>query len=447
MQFLKKYGLALTVLTPALVSAQSSSSADLTPVFSTIKPSLTAIEAAAATVVPEDYTSTVSGKAFDRFVVIWLENTDYAAALGQADLAYLAESGLLLTNYFAVTHPSEPNYVAAVGGDYFGIDSDAFFQIPSNVSTIVDLLDSKGISWAEYQEDMPYAGFEGFNFSNQATYANDYVRKHNPLIIYDSIANNASRVDNIKNFTTFYDDLNNKKLPQWMFITPNMTNDGHDTTVDVAGSWTRKFIQPLMNNTYFWDNTLILITFDENETYTIQNRVWALLMGGALPKSLQNTTDATFYNHYSEIATVEANWDLDNLGRGDAEANVFSVVANDTGVSIQDVDFSNIYNNKSAPGYFNDFMIPIPPPNVNAVNSNGKGVLPAISSVWANDYSAYTATATSASSSATMSANTTASSAASSTSAAAAHTSSSAAEKLGPASGLLGLIVAAVALM
>ncbi|KAK9388574.1 phosphoesterase family-domain-containing protein [Lipomyces mesembrius] len=449
MQFLKKYGLALTVLTPALVSAQSSSSANLTPSFSVIEPSLTAIEAAAATVVPDELTSTVSGKAFDRFVVIWLENTDYAAAFGQADLAYLSESGLLLTNYFAASHPSEPNYVAAVGGDYFGINSDDFFQIPSNVSTIVDLLDTKGISWAEYQEDMPYAGFSGFNFSNQATYANDYVRKHNPLIIYDSIANNASRVDNIKNFTTFYNDLHNKQLPQWMFITPNMTNDGHDTTVDVAGRWTRNFIQPLMNNTYFWNNTLILITFDENETYTIQNRVWALLMGGALPKSLQNTTDATFYDHYSEIATVEANWDLDNLGRGDAKANVFAFVANDTGVSIQNVDFSNIYNNKSAPGYFNDYMIPIAPPNLNAVNSNGKGVLPAISSVWANEYSAYTASASSASSSASMTANATAtaSHAASSTSAAAAHTSSSAAEKLGPVSGLLGLIVAAVALM
>ncbi|KAK9345533.1 phosphoesterase family-domain-containing protein [Lipomyces starkeyi] len=447
MQFLKKYGLALTALTPALVSAQSSSSADLTPVFSTIKPSLTAIEAAAATVVPEEYTSTVSGKAFDRFVVIWLENTDYDAAFGQADLAELAESGLLLTNYFAVTHPSEPNYVAAVGGDYFGIDSDAFFQIPSNVSTVVDLLDTKGISWAEYQEDMPYAGFTGFNFSNQATYSNDYVRKHNPLIIYDSIASNSSRVDNIKNFTTFYDDLNNKQLPQWIFITPNMTNDGHDTTVDVAGSWARKFIQPLMNNTYFWDNTLVLLTFDENETYTIQNRVWALLLGGALPKGLKNTTDATFYTHYSEISTVEANWDLENLGRGDASANVFSFVANDTGVSIQSVDFSNTFNNKSAPGYFNDYEIPIPPPDVNAVNANGKGVLPAISSVWANAYSAFTASATAASSSATMTASATESTAASSTSAAAAHTSSSAAEKLGPASGLLGLIVAAVALM
>jgi len=30
----------------------------------------------------------------------------------------------------------------------------------------------------------------------------------------------------IKNFTLFYEDLNNNKLPQYLFITPNMTNDG-----------------------------------------------------------------------------------------------------------------------------------------------------------------------------------------------------------------------------
>ncbi|KAK9238084.1 phosphoesterase family-domain-containing protein [Lipomyces kononenkoae] len=449
MQLLKKYSVALAAVVPALVSAQSSSSADLTPIFSTIEPTLTSIEAAAATVVPGEYTSSVSGKAFDRFITIWLENTDYSAAFSQADLVYLSQYGQLLTNYFAVTHPSEPNYVAAVGGSYFGIDSDAFFRVPSNVSTVIDLLDTKGISWAEYQEDLPYAGFTGFNYSNQVTFANDYVRKHNPLIIYDSIANNASRVNNIKNFTSFYDDLNNQQLPQWIFITPNMTNDGHDTNVDVAGKWTRDFITPLMNNTYFWNNTLILITFDENETYTIQNRVWSLLLGGALPKSLQGTTDANFYTHYSEISTVEANWDLNNLGRGDASANVFAAAANESGVAVQTVDFSNIYNNKSAPGYFNDYLIPIPPPDVNAVNSNGKGVLPAISSVWADAYSSYTSTATSASSSATSapSASSNASTTSTTSTSAPAHTSSSAANKLGPASGLIGLVVAAFALM
>ncbi|KAK9246683.1 phosphoesterase family-domain-containing protein [Lipomyces tetrasporus] len=380
---------------PAVVSAQSSS-APVAPSFSTIAPSLTEIEAAAATVVPEEYVSTVSGKAFDRFVVIWLENTDYDAAFGQSDLAHLAESGILLTNYFAVTHPSEPNYVAAVGGDYFGIGSDAFLRVPENVSTIVDLLDTKGISWAEYQENMPYAGFEGFNFSNQTTYANNYVRKHNPLVIYDSIANNATRLDNIKNFTSFYDDLANENLPQWMFITPNELNDGHDTTVDYTGNWTRSFIEPLMNNTYFWNNTLVLITFDENESYAIQNRVWAVLMGGAVPTEMYGTTDDSFYDHYSEIATVEANWDLPNLGRGDAGANVFALVANETDVTVQSVDFSNIFNNHSAPGYFNDESIPIPAPNLTAVNSNGQGVLDSIVSVWGSSSSATSAAATTA---------------------------------------------------
>lgn len=90
-----------------------------------------------------------------------------------ASLAWLATKGITLENYFAQTHPSEPNYVASHGGDYFGMDNDKFNFIDSNVSTIVDLLETKGISWAEYQEDMPYTGFEGNAWVNQETGAND----------------------------------------------------------------------------------------------------------------------------------------------------------------------------------------------------------------------------------------------------------------------------------
>ena len=94
-----------------------------------------------------------------------------------ANLQKFQKQGITMTNYFAVTHPSEPNYIAAVGGDYFGMDNDAFWQVPANVSTLVDLLEDKGISWAEYQEDLPYSGFEGFQYQNAAG-KNDYVRKH-----------------------------------------------------------------------------------------------------------------------------------------------------------------------------------------------------------------------------------------------------------------------------
>jgi acid phosphatase len=45
--------------------------------------------------------------------------------------------------------------------------------------------------------------------------------------------------------------LKNQTLPQWSFITPNMTNDGHDTSVTQAGEWTRSFVEPLLDNEYF----------------------------------------------------------------------------------------------------------------------------------------------------------------------------------------------------
>lgn len=44
-----------------------------------------------------------------------------------------------------------------------------------------------------------------------------------PAVIYNSVADNPERLAKIKNFTLFYDDLKADKLPQWMFITPNMS--------------------------------------------------------------------------------------------------------------------------------------------------------------------------------------------------------------------------------
>lgn len=61
-----------------------------------------------------------------------------------------------------------------------GFSDDHSYTFPSNVSTVIDLLEDRGISWGEYEEDMPYSGFEGVAWVNQRTGANDYVRKHNP---------------------------------------------------------------------------------------------------------------------------------------------------------------------------------------------------------------------------------------------------------------------------
>jgi len=170
--------------------------------------------------------------------------------------------------------------------------------------------------------DMPSSGYTG-NYNNPKTGANDYVRKHNPLISYDSVNTDPSRLDKIKNFTLFESDLAANALPQWMFITPNMTNDGHDTSVTTAGAWSKSFLQPLLSNPNFLGNTLVLLTFDETESYTSNNDVFSVLLGDAVPTSSHGTTDGTKYTHYSMLSTVENNWDLGNLGQGDVGAATF----------------------------------------------------------------------------------------------------------------------------
>lgn len=349
----------------------------------------TDVTATAATALTLSPTSNVPGKAFDRFVVIWLENTDYPKAVGDPNLSYLASKGITLSSYCAVTHPSEPNHIAAVGGDTFGCRDDELHSLPANISSIVDLLEDKGISWGEYQEDMPYTGFEGYAWRNQQNGANDYVRKHNPLVMYESVTTNPQRLACLKNLTMLYKDLDANQLPQWMFITPNMTNDGHDTSVTTAGAWTRSFLAPLMSNPSFMNNTLILITWDENHTYSIQNRVLGILLGDVVPADLVGTTDSTIYTHYSEIATVEANWDLHTLGRYDVGANVFSLVAQKTGDTLRNwtgsPSFDQVHLSKSyvGPLKYRRNNGPWPEPNTLAV-VNGRSVLPSIVDTWSS---------------------------------------------------------------
>lgn len=321
------------------------------------------VAAAAATAKTSSPVSNVKGKAFDRIAIIYFENENYDKAIGDPNFAWFASQGVTLSNYYAVTHPSEPNYMAALGGDYFGMQNDDFNRAAANVSTLIDLLEYRGISWAMYQEDMPFSGFEGKSWVNQKNGANDYVRKHNPAVMFDSVTRSEQRLSQIKNLSMidttrsmFHKDLKENKLPQYMFITPNMTSDGHDTSATAAGAWCRKFLGSLMQDKNFMSNTLVLITWDENETYSVQNRILAILVGDAVPKELVGTTDKNYYNHYSEIATVEANWDLPTLGRWDVGANVFKMVADETGDTIREWTSGQLQHrfwNSSYAGFFN----------------------------------------------------------------------------------------------
>lgn len=135
------------------------------------------VAAAAATALTLHPTSNIPGQSFDRFVQIFLENQDYDIAVGDPNIEYLATLGISLDNYWSITHPSQPNYVAALGADTNGVWLDTTFNIDEDVETMIDLLDAGNVSWSIYGEDAPFSGFEA-DWENQETGANMYVRKH-----------------------------------------------------------------------------------------------------------------------------------------------------------------------------------------------------------------------------------------------------------------------------
>ncbi|KAJ6502849.1 phosphoesterase family-domain-containing protein [Mycena vitilis] len=330
----------------------------------------------------------VKGKVFDRIIQVWLENTDFETASSTPIFESLAEQGILLTNYNAVTHPSEPNYVAAIGGDHFGMHDDNMYHIPSNISTVIDLLEDKGISWATYQENMAADGFYGFGFAapNYASPSSPpypyYVRKHNPLIIYDAVSQDAERVKRIRTFNDFANDVVNGTLPQWMFVTPNMVNDAHDTTIDFAALFLEYWLVPLLTDPRVnGEKTLILLTFDENHTFTVQNRLFTVALGSAIPLNLRGTQDDTFYTHYSSLSTVQANWGLKSLGRQDTNktvSNVISFVAEKTGYKnahpapseIPQLNLTDVYSGALT----SDRFTPFAAPNLHATGAGHGGV-------------------------------------------------------------------------
>ncbi|KAI1330665.1 phosphoesterase family-domain-containing protein [Xylariaceae sp. FL0255] len=336
----------------------------------------------------------VPGKAFDRFISIWLENQDFDKVVADTAFADLKRFGILQTRYYAHTHPSQPNYLAAVAGDYWGLDDDEVVRIPENISTIVDLLESKEISWKGYFEGNPGPGYMGKasvgtpeHQSSSGTW--DYVRKHNPFVSYDSINHHGSRLLNLLSFDDFQRDFAAGTVPQFVMMSPDMLNDGHNTTLDYATKYSREFLKPLLTGGGFSssERTLIQLTYDESEDYYKPNHIASLLLGNAVPKSLQGTTDDTFYTHFSILSTMENNWDLPNLGRYDVGANVFQIVAEKTGyMNKNPPNVATVNNSVSYPGPLNlNHSIRVaqfPSPNLKLTGAGNQPILESIANIW-----------------------------------------------------------------
>ena len=166
------------------------------------------------------------GHAFDHVFVIMLENHSQSSVIDDPNAPFitsLAHKYAMAANYYGVTHPSEPNYVAAISGSNWGHNVDDPSLTYDHLN-IVDELESHHLTWAAYMESMPSAGFTGAQYPASAAL---YANKHNPFVLFNDVLSSPARLAKIKPYTAFATDMQAKTIPNYVWITPNQCHDMH----------------------------------------------------------------------------------------------------------------------------------------------------------------------------------------------------------------------------
>ena len=170
------------------------------------------------------------GHQLDHVFVIMLENHEADHVIGDPAAPYitsLASAYGQATDYFGVTHTSEPNYIAATSGDTWWVNNDKDWSQGNQYdhANIVDELQAAHIPWDAYMEAMPSAGYLGAQWP--ATGGALYASKHNPFILYSDIRLNPARASHVKPYTAMAADLNGPNPPRYAWISPDQCNDMH----------------------------------------------------------------------------------------------------------------------------------------------------------------------------------------------------------------------------
>lgn len=244
---------------------------------------------------------------FKKVFVVVLENEGAEEALSQPFLGELAKKGSYFNSFHAITHPSQPNYIAMTAGSTFSVFHDG--QVNLDVRNLADLLEEKGKTWKVYAEGYPGHCFLGAS-------SGKYVRKHVPFLSFQNIQTRPERCARIVEASQMVADLLSEELPNFSLYIPDLDHDGHDTGVAYADEWLKKTFGNLLQNPEFMKEMLFIVTFDE-AGWLGPNQVYTAFYGDSV---IPGGVSQNPYDFYSLLRTWEEGFGLDSLNQQDARA-------------------------------------------------------------------------------------------------------------------------------
>lgn len=255
----------------------------------------------------------------DHVVIVIEENKSYSDIIGSKEAPYinsLARQGALFTQSYAVSHPSEPNYLALFSGSAQGIGDDSCPHTLSGPNLASELF-RHGKTFAIYSESLPKVGFTGCQ-------AGAYWRKHNPVVNWQGV--NVPSFTNMPFllFTIVAGDYGH--LPPVSIVVPNQNNDMHSGTIRQGDKWLEKNIAPYVQWAQL-HNSLLIVTWDEDDG-SGDNRIPTLFVGPMVKPGRY----AQHITHYDVLRTLEDMFGLKPLGRSAEAKPIEKIWVRNTGV-------------------------------------------------------------------------------------------------------------------
>jgi hypothetical protein len=278
--------------------------------------------------VPPSTTTTPPRRA--PLVLVVEENHSYDQIIGAARaprINGLAAAGVLFTDYYAIAHPSLPNYLALLSGDTQGITSDCT-SCSVTAPNLATQMQTAGISWRAYMQGLPSP-------CSNASSAGAYAKKHDPFMYFSSVRDDPTACQSVVPLDQFWTDAAAGRLPDFTFLVPDLDNDMHGTPSDdsdatlvpAADALVGRIADALAASPSWTTGGRLAITWDEGDNASCCG---GLARGGRVPTvvwgpGLAPGRDGTTTTHYDLLGAIERRLGLPLLGHATASRDLPAV--------------------------------------------------------------------------------------------------------------------------
>ena len=222
----------------------------------------------------------------------------------------VAEEYGYASNYYAVDHPSLPNYLAIAGGDTFGVrDDDGPSTHVLDDPSVFGRALAAGKTAAVYADGMP-------GNCAMENGGDDYAVRHNPWLYFAAEREQCAAHDKL--VSDLDAAIREGALPNVGMVVPNTCHDAHNCSLTVADDWFKQYLTRILDGPDWRSGHLAVVLTADEDDHSQDNKVLTVVIH---PSQRHHVVD-TRLDHYSLARLYEDVAGVAHLGNAASAASM-----------------------------------------------------------------------------------------------------------------------------